>query len=79
MSLSVDNLSYSHTRANLRAVLDKVVADRVPVAVTRRWGEGVVLIAQSEWNLIEETLRLSGLPEDAECLQIRRVEVIPPK
>jgi antitoxin YefM len=64
----MDSLSFSETRANLKAVMDKVVADRAPVAVTRQRGEGVVMISQSEWNSIEETLYLLSSPANARIL-----------
>ena len=64
----MDSLSFTETRANLKSVMDKVVADRAPVAVTRQRGEGVVMISQSEWNSIEETLYLLRSPRNAEEL-----------
>jgi antitoxin YefM len=64
----MDSLSFSETRANLKAVMDKVVDDRAPVAITRQRGEGVVMISQSEWNSIEETLYLLSSPKNAERL-----------
>jgi antitoxin YefM len=62
------SFSFSETRANLKAVLDRVVADRTPVVVTRQRGEGVVMISQSEWDSIEETLYLLKSPRNAERL-----------
>ena len=64
----MDSFSISETRANLKAVIDKVVADRAPVAITRQRGEGVVMISQSEWNSIEETLYLLQSPANAKAL-----------
>ena len=61
-------LSFTDARANLKAVMDKVVADRAPVAITRQRGEGVVLISQSEWEAIEETLYLLSSPANAKHL-----------
>lgn len=62
--------SFSDTRANLKAVLDKVVADRVPVKITRQRGqEAVVMISASEWDAIEETLYLLASPANARHLQ----------
>ena len=52
-------VSYSEARRRLEAMIDKVAADRAPLAITRRGGEGVVLISASEWDLIAEKL---GLP-----------------
>ena len=62
----MDSLSFSDTRANLKAVMDKVVADRAPVAITRARGqEGVVMVSASEWASIEETLYLLRSPANA--------------
>ena len=32
----MDTLSISDTRANLKAVMDRVVADKVPIAIARQ-------------------------------------------
>lgn len=64
----MNSLSFSDTRANLKAVMDRVVADRAPIAITRQKAEGVVMIAQSEWEAIEETLYLLRSPANAKRL-----------
>jgi antitoxin YefM len=64
----MQTLSVSETRANLKAVLDRVVEDKVPIAITRQKGEGVVVVSQSEWDSIEETLYLLRSPKNAERL-----------
>jgi antitoxin YefM len=64
----MDSLSFSETRANLKAVMDRVVADRVPVTIRRRGGENVVMVSQSEWDGMEETLYLLKSPKNAERL-----------
>jgi antitoxin YefM len=62
-------VSYSEARENLKAMIDKVVADRAPLAITRQRGqEGAVLISASEWASIEETLHLLRSPRNAEVL-----------
>lgn len=43
-------------------MIDKVVADRASLAITRQRGEGAVLISASEWASIEETLYLLSSP-----------------
>jgi antitoxin YefM len=58
-------ISYSEARENLKAVIDKVIADRAPLAITRQRGEGAVLISESEWASIEETLYLLNSPANA--------------
>lgn len=61
-------VSYSEARENLKAMIDKVVADRAPLAITRQRGEGAVLISASEWASIEETLYLLRSPANAKRL-----------
>jgi antitoxin YefM len=61
-------ISYSEARENLKSVIDKVVADRAPIAITRQRGEGAVLVSESDWASIEETLYLLRSPANAERL-----------
>jgi antitoxin YefM len=63
----MDSLSFTETRANLKAVMDKVVADRMPVTIRRR-GENVVMVSQSDWEAMAETLYLLGSPNNAQRL-----------
>ena len=64
----MDTISYSEARENLKGVIDKVVADRAPISITRQRGEGAVLVSASEWASIEETLYLLRSPKNAERL-----------
>lgn len=64
----MDSISISEVRANFKSVVERVVADRVPLAITRQKGEGVVLIAAGEWASIEETLYLLQSPNNAKRL-----------
>lgn len=61
-------ISYSEARDNLKAVLDKAVADRAPILITRQRGENVVLISADEWAGMEETLYLMASPANAKHL-----------
>ncbi|MBA3667304.1 MAG: type II toxin-antitoxin system prevent-host-death family antitoxin [Sphingomonas sp.] len=58
-------ISYSEARENLKSVIDEVVASRAPIAITRQRGEGAVLVSESEWASIEETLYLLRSPVNA--------------
>ena len=58
-------ISYSEARENLKSVIDRVVADRAPIAITRQRGEGAVLVSESDWASIEETLYLLSSPRNA--------------
>ncbi|MBA3527278.1 MAG: type II toxin-antitoxin system prevent-host-death family antitoxin [Pseudomonadota bacterium] len=65
----MNSISFSESRANLKALMDRVVADKAPVTITRARGqENVVLISESEWASIEETLYLLSSPRNAERL-----------
>lgn len=64
----MDAMTYSDTRATLKAVMDRVVADRTPIVVTRRRGESVVMVSLADWNAIEETLYLRSSPRNAKRL-----------
>jgi len=61
-------LSFSDARANLKSAMDRVVADKAPLAITRQRAEGVVMVSQSEWDSIQETLYLLQSPKNAERL-----------
>ena len=65
----MDVLSYSDTRANLKEVMDRVVADRAPVIITRQKAEAVVMVSLADWNAMEETLHLLGRPANARRLR----------
>lgn len=65
----MDVLNYSDTRANLKEVMDRVVADRTPVVVTRKRGEAVVMISLADWTAMEETLHLLSSPVNAARLK----------
>lgn len=64
----MQTLTVSETRANLKAVLDRVVADKAPIHVVRPKGEGVVLVSQSEWEGMQETMHLLSSPANAKHL-----------
>jgi antitoxin YefM len=61
-------ISYSEARENLKSVIDRVVADHTPITITRQRGEGAVLVSESDWASIEETLYLLRSPANAERL-----------
>lgn len=62
-------VSYSEARKNLKAMIDKVVADRAPLAIIHKRGrEGAVLISASEWESIEEKLYLLSSRANAKRL-----------
>ena len=61
-SRSMDVVSYSEARANLKDVMDRVVADKSEIIITRQKAEAVVMVSLSEWNSIVETAHLLSSP-----------------
>lgn len=65
----MDHVSYSELRQNLARCMDRVVADRAPLLVTRQGAEPVVMIAASEFAGWQETIHLLSNPSNAEHLR----------
>jgi len=72
----MDVLTYSDTRANLKEVMDRVVADHTPVVITRQRAEAVVMVSLADWQAMEETAYLLSDPRGAAELResIRQLE-----
>jgi antitoxin YefM len=65
----MDIVTYSETRANLKAIMDRVVDDCMPIAITRQRGKPVVMISLDEWNSMQETLYLMSSPNGAHLME----------
>jgi antitoxin YefM len=48
--------------------MDRVVADHAPIKIARQSGEAVVMVSESNWSLMEETLYRLSSPRNAELL-----------
>ena len=68
-------LNYTAARRNLKSVMDAVIADRVPVVITRTTSEPVVMLAKSEHDAMMETFHLLRSPRNAERLRAAIAEV----
>jgi antitoxin YefM len=66
----MDVVSYTEARGNLKDLMDRVVADKTEVVVTRQKAEAVVMVSLAEWNSISETLHLLSSPKNA--VRLRR-------
>jgi len=66
----VEVVSYTEARGNLKDLMDRVVADKTEVVVTRQKAEAVVMVSLAEWNSISETLHLLSSPKNA--VRLRR-------
>ncbi len=67
-------ITYSSARATLAELLEKATSDRVPITITRRNGEPVVLVAASEYESLRETAYLLRSPDNARRLLEALVE-----
>ena len=72
----MDVITYSDTRANLKELMERVVADRTPIVITRQKAEAVVMVSLADWNAVEKTLHLLSSTANAERLRasIRQLE-----
>lgn len=61
-------LSYSDARANLKALMERVVADRTHFVVTRQKAEPVVMVSLEDWNAMQETVHLLSSDRNAQRL-----------
>ncbi|HMS96345.1 MAG TPA: type II toxin-antitoxin system prevent-host-death family antitoxin [Tabrizicola sp.] len=68
-------LTYTDARNNLASAMDRVVQDRDPAIITRTGRESVVMVAQREWDAIQETLHLLSSPKNAQRLHAAIAEL----
>jgi len=66
---TMDVITYSEARANLKGVMDRVVSDRTQVVVTRQKSEAVVMMSLADWNAIEQTMHLLSTRSNAARLR----------
>ncbi len=67
--------SYSETRANLKQAIATVLSDSVPIVITSKAAD-VVLVSRVDFESMQETLHLLSSRKNAERLQesIKQVE-----
>lgn len=54
----MDSVSVNKFRDNLKAFVEQVVGDHVPIKVTRRAGEDFIVISAEDWEREQETLHV---------------------
>ena len=59
------HVSFTELRKRLAHLMDRAVVDRVPILITREGGEPFVLVAQSDYEGMQETLYLGASPANA--------------
>ena len=57
--------TYTQARANLAALMDRAVDDKVPVYITRKNGKRVAMVDADEYESMLETLHLFRSPANA--------------
>lgn len=62
------SLSYTEARDHLKDLMDQVSEDHAPLRIQRRNGEAAVLMSESDYPGLQETLYLLGNPVNAERL-----------
>lgn len=73
---SMEALTYSETRNNLKTVMDSICDEGRTVIVTRKDKRNVVMMSLDDYNGIQETLHLLSSARNAERLlkSIREIE-----
>ena len=66
------SFSYTEARDHLKDLMDQVNEDHAPLRIQRRNGEGAVLMSESDYAGLQETLYLLGNPVNAERLLAAR-------
>ena len=61
MNLSV---SYSEMRKHLKENFDRVCSDHIPILVTRKNGENIVVISEDDFQSLQETAYLCQSPKN---------------
>lgn len=62
-------VSYTTLRQNLSGVMDKITKDRDVVSITRKGHESMVMMTESDYNSVQETLYLLSSRKNAERLE----------
>jgi antitoxin YefM len=66
---AMEVVTFKEARASLKNVMDRVIDDRVGIAVVREKRGAVVIMSLAEYNAIQETLYLQKSPKNAKRLR----------
>jgi antitoxin YefM len=61
----VDAMSYTHVRNNFANAMDQVCNDHMPMIITRKNAQPVVMMSLDDYNAIMETAYLLRSPKNA--------------
>lgn len=64
----MDAISYTYVRNNFAGTMDKVCSDHVPVIITRKNAEPVIMMSLEDYNSMMETAYLLRSPKNAAVL-----------
>jgi antitoxin YefM len=65
---SIDAITYTATRENLASAMDKVCSEHVPVVITPKQDQSVVMLSLQDYESLEETAYLLRGPANARRL-----------
>lgn len=71
----MDLLSVREARDNLYRLIDEVAEHHKPVTISGKRNDAI-LLSKEDWEAIQETLYLSGIPDMAESLHRAAAETI---
>lgn len=54
----MDKVSYTNARQHLKSIFDAVCENHVPVTISRKHGDSVVIISENDFRSLEETAYL---------------------
>ncbi|OQY17139.1 MAG: hypothetical protein B6I36_09415 [Desulfobacteraceae bacterium 4572_35.1] len=57
-------------RQNLKSEVDRCIDNHELLRVTRRSGENFIVLSESDWKAIEETLYLNQVPDLVESIHL---------
>ena len=57
-------ISYSEMRKSLKGYLEQVCMEHMPLLITRRNGENVMILSEDDYRSLEETAYLSRSPKN---------------
>lgn len=73
----MDAISYTYVRNNFAGTMDKVCNDHVPVIITRKNAQPVIMMSLDDYNAMMETAYLLRSPQNAARLaqSIQELEI----
>jgi len=69
LGIKMQTISYTSLRQSLSSIFNKIANNRETYHITRKGHESMVLIAESDFNAIQETLYLLSNPNNSKKLK----------